>query len=599
MVFSQFQGDGAHAGLAASPGPTTDAVSWTTPTSPGTGGITVSGPYLLVTEAGGDGAPGGPPIVLDASNGTVASQLPSQSLGTGFAPVSGAMTYFESYTCGALSCACNLLAEWLSNGTTVWNDTVECSPTLASDFGYASISVDDGLVFFVQQGFNELTAYSATNGSTVWSIQLPVEVAGTVSVGDGLVVLGYCDADILSAYNEATGSPAWTLPINGTLSSDLVGVGYGIAANTPAYSNGVFYFGTQGGNAYAVDANGTVRWNVGTGAAFDATPAIDGDLVIEANTAGEILALNATDGLTEWSYALGSPIVASPAISTNGIVYVAGGYYGGLVALNESTGSVIWITAQPGLILTGPVLAGGGLFVLTLNGTVWAYGAPPPRLYPVTFTAKSLASPGQHWSVSLGDRTLDRTGPTSATFHVANGTYPYAIWDSHGSVVAGISPAGNLSVDGPSVTIHGQPLVPFRFVHGTTYRISFVESGLWKHRTWCASIVGSKCTDRRTLSFQWLTPGEYPYSIAPQTGEILTVYLNGVEVPASGWVDVTSHVRFVVRFTSEFGSSLGAPLDLDSHGAIPPDLATESIGRVPHVIVVPPLVVAREDRPGS
>ncbi len=359
--WSEFHGDASHAGLASSSGPTSSAVNWSASTSAGSGGITVSGPYLLVTEAGGDGAAGGAsPYVFNSSNGTSAGSLPSSTLGTGYAPIANGVAYFESYSCGFLYCSCSLVAEWISNGTSLWGDGVGCSPSFNSEFGWEPVSVDDGLVFFAPQDSSGLTAYYATNGTTAWSIALPSGAWGTVTAGAGVVVIGYNGDDLLSAYNETTGASAWSVPINGTLASPA------------AFANGDFYFGTTNGIAYAVSSEGSVLWDVGTGSPIETTPAVDGGTVVEATYAGAVLALNASDGLTVWDYETGSTLVASPAISANGIVYV-GAESDTLFALDESSGSLLWSTNLTAAITSAPAIANGGLYVLTSDGNVWAF----------------------------------------------------------------------------------------------------------------------------------------------------------------------------------------------------------------------------------
>ena len=410
-AWNEFHGDAAHAGLSVSNGPTSPTVAWSAPTSAGTGGITVDGPYLLVTEAGGDGPAGGAaPYVFDASNGTSVGSLPSSTLGTGYSPAEGGVAYYESYSCFFFFCSCDLVGDWISNGSVLWEDGVGCAPSFNSEFGWSAASAEGGTVFYAIQGSGGLTAYSGANGGTEWSTGLPGGAWGTPTVGGDLVVVGYDNVDSVSAYYVSNGTAAWTVPINGTLGS------------SPAYANGVFYFGSTDGYAYAVSSDGSTLWNVAVGSAIEATPAVDGTTVIEADQGGSVLALNAANGATLWNFTTESGIDASPAISANGLVY-DGNATGTLFALNERTGAESWQTTLSAAITSSPALADGMLFVLTADGTVSAFSYTSSVLALNVTVADSSEAPIANASVTVDGATALTNAEGEVAFQLPYGTY--------------------------------------------------------------------------------------------------------------------------------------------------------------------------------
>ena len=85
--------------------------------------------------------------------------------------------------------------------------------------------------------------------------------------------------------------------------------------------DGSVYFGTDAGEFFALQANGSIRWRVTVGAASQCSPAVarDGTAYFSAED-GRYRALR-PDGSEKWS--LNFQASAAPALGTNGWVYVA------------------------------------------------------------------------------------------------------------------------------------------------------------------------------------------------------------------------------------------------------------------------------------
>ena len=96
---------------------------------------------------------------------------------------------------------------------------------------------------------------------------------------------------------------------------------------TPALgSDGALYFGAKGkggsgGVFYAIEPNGTERWNYPVGGVVRSSAVIGGNGTIYVGGGSSLLALNPT-GTLAWSYDLGRPLTSSPVIGADGSLYI-------------------------------------------------------------------------------------------------------------------------------------------------------------------------------------------------------------------------------------------------------------------------------------
>ena len=149
----------------------------------------------------------------------------------------------------------NLYAFYPNNGTIKWTfhagDWIRVSPCIG----------DDGTVYCVSFD-NYLYAIYPNNGTMKWRTFVNAGTNPTVGP-DGTIYAGW---DILHAVNPVDGSMKWTLVVSGA-----------IEGSTPCTSReGIIYFGTTGGDVFAVNPNGTVRWRRIIGSS-QSPPAIDSD----------------------------------------------------------------------------------------------------------------------------------------------------------------------------------------------------------------------------------------------------------------------------------------------------------------------------------
>ena len=288
----------------------------------------------------------------------------------------------------------------------------------------------------------------------------PVVANGTVYVG--------LDTGILAAYGLTRDEDLrmrWQLHFDGAITSspavDGDTVYFGTVAENPptarAARNREYTASTQSfqdrQNLYAVNAtNGVLRWSYAIPSVDFSSPVVVGNTLYVGGTGGNVHAVNASDGVARWRAVLGSPISTSPAVA-NGTVYAAASN-GVTAALNASTGTPLWSRNESTSLGSSPAVHDRRVYLGTERGsvlaldartgaTVWntsvdgpIYSSPattPERVYVGTengsFYALNASTGEIAWRQIAAERRF--TSPV-----VANGTIYVGVAGGNGSVLA-------------------------------------------------------------------------------------------------------------------------------------------------------------------
>ena len=176
--------------------------------------------------------------------------------------------------------------------------------------------------------------------------------------------------------------------------------------------------GTAGDLVYTVSqslaAPPSLEWNASAGGVIFSSPAIasDGTVYVGSND-NKLHAFN-PNGTSKWTYTTGNWVDSTPAIGSDGTVYV-GSWDNKLYALNPTDGSKLWdfntsssITASPAIGSNGNIYFGSKdyfFYALNSSGTkLWEYFAGQP--------VSSSAALGQDGTIYFGDE--------NGTFHAVN-----------------------------------------------------------------------------------------------------------------------------------------------------------------------------------
>jgi hypothetical protein len=190
---------------------------------------------------------------------------------------------------------------------------------------------------------------------------------------DGTVYIA-SDDDNVYALNPADGTVNWSYPVGG----DVEGC---ISIDT----DGTIFLGvdegTPNGSVFAINPNGTLKWqSVNTGRVLSSPAIANGFVYFGTKDTNKLYALNATTGVEAWSYTAGDIILSSPAVGDDGKIYF-GSFDDKLYCLNSdgtlnfdlelSVGNNIW---------SSPAIKNGNLFIGSYDGSLYSIDIPSTDL---------------------------------------------------------------------------------------------------------------------------------------------------------------------------------------------------------------------------
>ncbi|HEY9288023.1 MAG TPA: PQQ-binding-like beta-propeller repeat protein [Candidatus Dormibacteraeota bacterium] len=338
---------------------------------------------------------------------------------------------------------------WLVNGSRLYavdqasGRTIWRSIELGGGSYWSAATYDEGRVF-VGNAANLLRAFDASNGTLLWSLQLPGQSSSSSAptASNGVVyAVGYGSGGTLYAVRETDGTVLWRVatstgdesspavsttgvyvafgcshvydfaPSNGALIWSHAGTCIGGSGRTSALYNGRLY------TRDPLTPSSNAIYDAQTGAAAGAyaagpAPAFDNSMGFYLN--GSALEAHAlSTGAQAWTFA-GDGALSSAPIVINGYVY-EGSTSGNLYALAASTGSLAWsvnlgapIRAPDETNLTNPlagIAAGQGMLAVPAGTTLNGFGvgaAPSPSITPVPTPAPSPYPP----PISDGDQAV-------------------------------------------------------------------------------------------------------------------------------------------------------------------------------------------------
>ena len=143
------------------------------------------------------------------------------------------------------------------------------------------------------------------DGTLVSRKEVASYIAGSVAVDKGITYVGDYDGKF-TCMELSSGRELWSFKDDAT---DLPFIA------APSLSNDRVYIGSRDRHVYSFDKkSGKLVWKVNAGGRVDAAPVLVKEELIVATMRGDLLIMNAADGLTRWSYELGSGVTGNPAV---------------------------------------------------------------------------------------------------------------------------------------------------------------------------------------------------------------------------------------------------------------------------------------------
>lgn len=292
------------------------------------------------------------------------------------------------------------------------------------------ITLGGPVVAQVVMSHDEKTAYAVSlegslsaidrSGQVRWRVNLGDRAYATPFVANDGTIFAGSDAKKLVAITPA-GTIAWKLDVDGELdtapvplpklpgdSSERIAFAAGptltivttrgevrgrfrakkkIFTSPAASADGTLYFGSQDKRAYALRADGTLRWATELGADVEGGPAIsDEGAIVFGTDGGRIVKLDAERGMVLWSTDVGGFVRGALSIGRDGNVLA--GVYGptpGVVRLSGKDGAVVGAFRIGGTGSRDFGVHGGPLE--DDEGTL-VFGAEDDRLYGIERSGK-------------------------------------------------------------------------------------------------------------------------------------------------------------------------------------------------------------------
>lgn len=289
------------------------------------------------------------------------------------------------------------------SGSTAWE--VSLAPEGEDgDEGFGGGLASDGDQLFATTGFGEVVAISPNDGTVIWRQRVNAPFRAAPAVANGFVVAVTRDNRAV-AVSARDGTIVWQL--NGiAAAAGLLG------GASPAIQGDLVVLPFTSGEIIGAQlSTGRRIWNAVLGGArrglarssiSDVTgdPVIAGRAVIAANQSGRIVAIDGQNGRRGWTRSIGS---TGPLWAAGRAIFLTTDD-SSVTRLDLQSGQTVWRTEIPAfedeedredpIAYSGPVLAGGNLLVTDSVGTLLVFDPDTgtPRA-PVELSGGSVTGP--------------------------------------------------------------------------------------------------------------------------------------------------------------------------------------------------------------
>jgi len=237
---------------------------------------------------------------------------------------------------------------------------------IASSWPGLTVDTEGETVYLAFQA--HVYAINLTNGTEKWRFPAKADnkitfYASPVLTEDNQLIAGGYDR-LLYSLNPNNGQQNWAFQGSGDhyITAPLV-AGENIFA--PSADNFL----------YTLNLAGSLRWKFRAEHALWSTPVMDEKYIYLPSMDHHLYALETDTGNLVWkSEDLGGALVGNPTFDPQGILYI-GTFGSEMIALNASSGKVLWRTPTAGWVWSGPALEGETLYFGDLEGKFYALNA--------------------------------------------------------------------------------------------------------------------------------------------------------------------------------------------------------------------------------
>lgn len=266
---------------------------------------------------------------------------------------------------------------------------------------YSTPTISDGVIYFMSSLPMLYALYE--NGTQKWNYTLTSSVYSSPVVYNGIIYFG-CSNRLLALYENGTQkwnltfghhvsrysipaiykdviyvnslgeSKIYAIHINGTIKWNYTAGGY--VDMSPLVVNDMIYFTARDKTMYALFDNGTQKWNFTTTESIGLrySPAYKDGVLYAISSPATLYAIFEENGTEKWNYSISgaSNMYSSPAIAGDTIYF--GDSFGGRIYAIYINGTEKWNYLTGGQIRGSPSIAGGMVFIGSLDDNLYAFG---------------------------------------------------------------------------------------------------------------------------------------------------------------------------------------------------------------------------------
>lgn len=216
---------------------------------------------------------------------------------------------------------------------------------------------------------------SHVDGTIKWSFETGAGIESSPAIGaDGTIYIGSHDGKLYAVNPD--GTEKWQFDAGDPIYDERWDVSKAIMASPATASDGTIYIYSSGNYLYAINPDGTENWRFPLKWQNDfwSSPTIGSDGTIYLGSARDdeveisipgLYAIN-PDGTENWHFEIGSGVTTSPAIGSDGTIYVAAATTtneGKVYAINPS-GTKIWEFTTENWMESSPAIGSDGMIYI-------------------------------------------------------------------------------------------------------------------------------------------------------------------------------------------------------------------------------------------
>ncbi len=217
-----------------------------------------------------------------------------------------------------------------------------------------------------------VTALTRKSGKVVWELRTNAKVESSAAIANNVAYFGATDGRLF-AVDVDTGHVRWAFDTGGRINA------------SPSLAEGRVCITTYAGSIFCLrQRDGEKLWSTYVKRdafryeSFYASPSTDGDRLYTIARSGKIVALDASSGHVLWTDSVNSLGYSTPAVGKDRIF--VGDFNGGLRAYRKTNGDLLWRSHVGGRILGPPVVVGDLVFFSTLETETYAARASDGRI---------------------------------------------------------------------------------------------------------------------------------------------------------------------------------------------------------------------------